>query len=237
MTNTEANSNTVRAAARDLIFVLGTLFTVKAVLLSFDGLWTYAGPVALIASLGVATLCLRAANENWADIGLKRPKSLVRTLLWALAIMVITIVLGQLVEGLMSSSGLVENSDAMEIDARYRDRFSNIPGNFPVYIYWVTIAWVIGGFTEELLFRGILLSRFEKLFSKAPFAIGIAIILQAILFGQQHLYYQGIGGALATGSIALVSGIFYVFLKRNIWPLTLSHGLANTLGLTLLYLS
>jgi membrane protease YdiL (CAAX protease family) len=33
----------------------------------------------------------------------------------------------------------------------------------------------------------------------------------------------------------LVSGILYLLFKRNLWPLTLSHGLVNTIGLTLIY--
>ena len=111
-----------------------------------------------------------------------------------------------------------------------------MPGNLPAYLFWLGIAWVIGGFTEEVLFRGMLISRFEKLFTFAPFGVFFAIVMQAIIFGQQHFYYQGLNGALATGAIALVSGLFYFLLKRNLWPLMLSHGLANTLGLTLIYL-
>lgn len=63
----------------------------------------------------------------------------------------------------------------------------------------------------------------------------MAIVCQSVGFGQQHLYYQGWAGAVATGATALISGVFYVVLKRNLWPLILSHGLANTLGLTLIF--
>jgi membrane protease YdiL (CAAX protease family) len=57
-----------------------------------------------------------------------------------------------------------------------------------------------------------------------------------ILFGQQQMYYQGLAGALATGTQAAISGLLYLFSRRNLWPLILSHGLANTLGMTMLYL-
>jgi len=228
-------SNSARIAISDLVFVLGTLFAVKTVLLKFDALWTYAGPIALLASLGVATVCLRLNNEGWGDLGLRRPKSILVALLWTVGILVVTMALGIVIESVVASTITPPDGAASEIDQRYANRFADVPGNLPVYLYWLAISWIIGGFTEELLFRGMLISRFERVFSFAPFAVIIAVILQAVIFGQQHLYYQGIGGALATGAIAFVSGGFYLLLKRNLWPLTLSHGLANTIGLTLLY--
>ncbi len=231
----KAPSNSARIAVSDLVFVLGTLIIVKAIVLRIESLWTYAGPIALLASLGVATLCLRSNNEGWSDLGLKRPKSIRAAFLWTVGILVVTMALGIVVESVVTAMLSPADGVASEVDQRYANRFANVPGNLPVYLYWLAVSWVIGGFTEELLFRGMLISRFERLFSFLPFAVFIAVILQAIIFGQQHLYYQGIGGALATGAIAFVSGIFYLLLKRNIWPLTLSHGLANTIGLTLLY--
>ena len=116
------------------------------------------------------------------------------------------------------------------------NRFKNVPGNFPAYFYWLIISWVIGGFTEELLFRGFLINRFEKVLVKIPFAIAFAVIFQAIIFGQQHMYYQGWVGFVATGVIGLTSGLIYIFCKRRLLPLIISHGLANTLGMTLMYM-
>ena len=81
-----------------------------------------------------------------------------------------------------------------------------------------------------------MIQRFEKLYQKLPFAIGLAVLTQALIFGQQHYYYQGLIGVCATGTIGLFSGMIYVLGKRKLWPLILSHGLANTLGMTMLFL-
>ncbi|MEM8814924.1 MAG: CPBP family intramembrane glutamic endopeptidase [Pseudomonadota bacterium] len=179
---------------------------------------------------------MRLGNEKWGSIGLKRPESIPKMLLWTAAVFVVTLSAGFVVESVVPSLvGMVEGP-LPSVDERYQNRFANLPGNLLVYLQWVAIAWIVGGFTEELLFRGFLISRFEQLCSGVPFAVVIAIVLQAILFGHQHFYYQGLAGALATGLIALVSGLFYILLKRNIWPLILSHGLANTLGFTLIFL-
>ncbi len=224
-------SPSAQAAASDLMFVLGTLFAVKWALLQFDQLWTYAGPISLVASVFVASWRLMRNHESWADLGLRKPVSLSRTLGWSLLALIVTIAAGIAIEAAITAAGVAGN----EIDPRFSQRFVNLPGNTPVFVYWVVVSWVVGGFVEEMLFRGMLISRLERLLSGGGLAVAMAVILQSAVFGQQHFYYQGWAGALATGGIALVSGVFYLLLKRNLWALILSHGAANTIGLTLIY--
>lgn len=224
------SANPGSGPALDLLFVLGTLFAIKSALLQFDILWTYAGPISLIASLTIATWCLHKNGESWGHLGLKRPARLTRMLAWSLVVLVITLAAGIAIETALSSFGIDE-----KIDPRYGGRFADLPGNAPVFLYWIGVSWLVGAFVEEMLFRGMLISRFERLLSGSPFALPTAVILQSAVFGQQHFYYQGWSGALATGGIALLSGLFYVLLKRNLWALILSHGAANMIGLTLIY--
>lgn len=228
----DGQRGTVRAAAVDLLLVLATLLAVKAAMLGIDALWTYAGPVSLLAAVLVAHWRLRANGEGWGDLGLRRPARPGRMAMWAAVLLIVTIAAGIAIESLIPS---ITGIDTNAIDPRYAGRFAAVPGSLPHYLYWMIISWVIGAFAEEMLFRGMLVSRFERLFAGWPTPVVIAVILQAVLFGQQHLYYQGLNGALATGGIALISGIFYMLLKRTLWPLILSHGLANSIGLTLLY--
>lgn len=224
-------SRSAQAAALDLMFVLGTLFVVKWTLLQFDQLWTYAGPASLVASVVVASWRLMRNRESWADLGLRKPVSLSRLLGWSLLALIVTMAAGIAIEAAITSAGII----GAEIDPRYSRRFAGLPGNTPMFAYWVAVSWVVGGFVEEMLFRGMLISRFERLLSGGALAVAMAVILQSVIFGQQHFYYQGWAGALATGGIAFISGIFYILLKRNLWALILSHGAANTIGLTLIY--
>ncbi len=221
-----------RKAAFDLALVLGTLFIVKSVLLRFDAFWTYAGPISLLASVAVATVCLRRNRERWADLGLKRPTSISKMLGWSIVALVVTMAAGVVIEIAISSVG-IERS--VGVDPRYASRFAALPGNTGLFAYWVSVSWVVGAFAEEMLFRAMLFTRFERLFSGTAYPVLIAVALQAIVFGQQHFYYQGWSGALATGGIALISGALYLRLKRSLWPLIISHGLANTIGMTLIY--
>ena len=216
----------------DLVLIIGTLMAVKTALLQFDSLWTYAGPISLLAAFGVASLCLYRNKERWANLGLRAPSSYPKIVGWAFVALIVTMVAGVLVN-LAIGAVLVDPSAG--IDPRYGDRFADLPGNTPVFLYWVAVSWIIGAFVEEMLFRAMLISRFERLFRRSTYASIIAVIMQALLFGQQHYYYQGLNGALATGAIALISGAFFIGLKRNLWPLILSHGAANMIGLTLIY--
>ena len=219
-------------AAIDVGLVLGTLLTLKYALLSVEALWTYAGPISLLSALAVANWRLRQGGESWADLGLERPQSWRKTVVWTLAALILTTAAGILFETFVSAA---LGDAATRAEPGNIGRFTDLPGNTVAFIYWLAVAWIIGGFSEEMLFRGLLITRLETLFAHFPFGLIIAIILPALLFGQQHFYYQGIGGAFATGGVALVSGILYLLFRRNLWPMILSHGLANTVGLTLIY--
>lgn len=157
-------------------------------------------------------------------------------MLWTLIAVFLTMGVGIVAESLFA--GLIGAPDeaTQAIDARYQGRFDSLQGNLALYLFWLAMAWVIGAFTEELIFRGVLFPKFEQAFAGLPLATLFAILCQAVLFGQGHYYYQGLAGWVANGTIAIVSGILFLIFRRNLWPLMVSHGLSNTLGLTLLYL-
>jgi len=236
----ENSENTVkrgpRSALFDLVAIVGALLVLKSLLLRSEAVWIYAGPISLLAALGVATWCLHRRGETWRSVGLTRPDSLWRAGLWTFVALIVTIAAGLLVEGAVASVIAPADEVTQATGARYQGRFADLLGNLPVYLFWLATAWIVGGFTEEMLFRGILLSRIERLCHGVPLAAVFAVAGQALLFGQQHYYYQGLQGLVATGVIGAVSGALYYAFGRNLWPLLLSHGISNSIGLTLMYL-
>ncbi|MGJ8563869.1 MAG: CPBP family intramembrane glutamic endopeptidase [Alphaproteobacteria bacterium] len=236
MTSSPSTHVIRRSALLDITLIIGVLVILKSLLLNVNAIWSFAGPVSLLVSLAVATWCLWRRRESWVSLGLSRPKSIGWILLWTVGALIVTMGVGILADSLTISLLDAPSEAVQAIDSRYQGRFDSVRGNPQVYLYWLVVAWVIGGFAEEMLFRGALLTRFEALFSGAPYAAIIAVICQAILFGHQHLYYQGVAGWVATGAIGLVSGLLYLAFDRNLWPLVLSHGVSNTIGLTLIYL-
>lgn len=235
MTNSENLSINVKQAAQDLALVLLTLFVLKNLLLQFEAMWTFAGPISLLSALAVATWRLKARGDSWASLGLIHSSSHWKLALWAIVALVLTTVAGGLA-GSVATDFLPASQVSDQASNFTKNRFANVPGNLPIYFYWLLVSWIIGGFTEELLFRGFLVNRFEKLFSKVPVSVVLAVVIQALIFGQQHMYYQGVIGLVETGTIGLVAGAIYIFCGRRLWPLIISHGLINTLGMTMIYL-
>ncbi len=233
MTNNK-NDKTVnnKTAAIDFLWVLTTLLCVKWMLLKIPGLWTFAGPIALLTALAVATWRLKLNHESWHSLGLFKIQSKRYLLIWSLIALVVTIgagiVVGSIVNAIMANP---EEAAGMAGE----NRFANVPGNWPVYLYWLMVSWVIGGFTEEMLFRGFFILRIKKALDKTAYSTAAAIIIQAVIFGQQHYYYQGIRGFFETTIIAMISGLIFIKCKRTLWPLIISHGLANTIGMTLIF--
>lgn len=111
--------------------------------------------------------------------------------------------------------------------------FELIKGNLTLLINSYFIAWIIGGFFEEIIFRGFLINSISNLFPKKVGYI-IAIFLSLIIFGYLHSY-QGISGQILTGATGLLLSVLYLKFNKNIWLCILTHGFLNTISLTALY--
>ncbi len=127
---------------------------------------------------------------------------------------------------------VIETITASKIDL---SGFESLRGNLPNYLIWILFGWVIGGFIEEILFRGFLIPRISQFFRNALLGNWTAILLTSGIFGFSHLY-QGWAGVISTGWIAILFGIIFIRSGGNLWTTILTHGFVNFTGLTLIYL-
>lgn len=88
---------------------------------------------------------------------------------------------------------------------------------------WIGVGWIHGGFCEELLYRGFLLSRFEMLFGKRWWGTTLAVVLLVVFFGLGHAY-QGVTGIILTAITSLVFWGVYFLSRRNLWASVIAHG-------------
>ena len=109
-----------------------------------------------------------------------------------------------------------------------------IRGNTSAFLLWVAIGWIVGGFIEEMLFRGFLLTRVSQLFANPRAGLVVGVVAQALLFGALHLY-AGAFAFIFASTLALSSGVFYLLLGRNLWPLIAVHGAWNTVAMWGIY--
>ena len=170
---------------------------------------------------------LRKRGERWASLGLARPRSWIAAIAGAVALYLVNMALSEWV--VPAIADIFKPLPQVSFMAYVR-------GNLGGFALWVTIGWIVGGFIEECLFRGFLLTRVSQLFANPAAGIAIAIVAQAVLFGSLHLY----GGAFAfihATVFAIANGIFYVLLGRNLWPLIAVHGLWNSIAMWIVYSS
>ena len=178
-----------------------------------------------VAGFLLAWYLLHAAGERWSALGLARPRNLALALVFTFALYAVIH---------LASVHVVPHLARAFSAAPSPPFLAYIRGNTVAFVGWVAIAWIVGGLVEELLFRGFLLDRISALAGRGMPGLACGVAGQAVLFGLLHLY-QGAFGFVFAGFFALIYGIAYLLLGRNLWPLILVHGAWNTVAITGLY--
>jgi membrane protease YdiL (CAAX protease family) len=184
------------------------------------------GSWAMGCSFLVASWRLQRAGLGWRDVGLRRPGHVGIALAWVAGLYLASAVLKLLVvDPLATAAGW----PAMNLSP-----FAHLPGNAAVLARSLLLAWVSAALGEELVFRGFLLTRLEKLFGGGGIATAMAVMGQALLFGAAH-WPLGLRAVTTAGLIGVLYGTAYRYNGRNLVPLMVAHGLTDTLSLVAIY--
>ncbi len=98
----------------------------------------------------------------------------------------------------------------------------------------LVVSWVLAASLEEIIFRGFLVNEIASWFLDDLTGIILAILFSSIIFGLAHTY-QGASGVLSTGIVGILLGTIFILGGYNIWLVIFTHGVIDTIGLTLLY--
>ncbi|QZD90341.1 CPBP family intramembrane metalloprotease [Qipengyuania aurantiaca] len=102
------------------------------------------------------------------------------------------------------------------------------------FILWIVlVALFAAGLGEELIYRGFLMDRLNRLQGLAGKAWPI-ILIQGVLFGLPHAY-QGLGGVIITGVVGIGLGWLRYNRKGNLWALVLAHMAVDVIMMSLSY--
>jgi uncharacterized protein len=96
----------------------------------------------------------------------------------------------------------------------------------------IVMAWIFGGFLEELIFRGIALQWVEARVSAwlaLPLAAAVAVCVAAVGAGAIHMY-QGLRAAIIVTQLSVLFGVLFVVSGHNLWAVMLCHGLYDTIA-------
>ena len=219
-----------RDAAIDLLIVLAAI----AVAWQLSRLFLYPAlgvpdnaPIILrpITGFFVAWWVLHWRGQRWNTLGLRMPTQWWRVLIGAVALYLANVAL--------SRWAVPALADLLQ-PQQQPSFLGYIRGNLAAFLGWLAIGWVVGGFFEECLFRGFLLTRVAELCGPGWIGLAAGIVVQALLFGSMHLYAGGFAFVFAA-LFALANGVFYLLVGRNLWPLIVVHGVWNTSGIWGIY--
>ncbi len=210
----------------DVILYLTIMFVVREIYFS-ELPFIANGLMWSLSTLIIASWRMKVRNITWRDLGLRKPKSLLKTALITIGILIaipISIIAFQQLQGLIPINLSPDTSSQEAVS-----KFGNLKENWTLFLTIIPFI-LLQSSLEELLDRGFLINWFEKVFSKTSFATTIAVLLQAMIFGFRHSYDIS-ERSITVGIIGLIMGVAYVKFGRNLWPLIIAHCILNTLSM------
>jgi len=167
-------------------------------------------------------ISIRLRNGGWKAVGLRKPKSWRKTILWGAAVGVLVIVLGEL-------ANMVGES-VWHAAAKRSSVIENTRASWKTALVSLGLVWTFAAFGEEMGYRGYLLTRAAEAGNRSKLAYAVALLASSILFGYGH-YYKGPPGILQSTVSGLILGGAYLFSRRNLWIPILAHGCADTIAI------
>lgn len=180
-----------------------------------------------LTTLVVATWRMRVRNVSWKELGLRKPKNLLKTFgvsILILVAVVLSILAFEMIKDFLPFSLAPDVSSE-----NASSKFGNLKGDWVLFLSIMPMV-LLESMLEELLDRGFLMNWIERLFSSTTFATIIAVLLQAAIFGFRHSYDFS-ARSITVGIIGLIMGIAYIKFGRNLWSLIIAHCMLNTLSM------
>ena len=178
-------------------------------------------------AIAIAAVVIGRKQGSVTDVGFKRPDSWLRVLGTTLAFGFVYQLLS-----LVIIEPLLARVTGAAVDISI---FDGVRSNFRGFLVLLAIGWVVGGFLEELTFRGFVAGRIYWLFGSSTAAAWTGVTIAAIVFGLAHAY-QGVSGMILTVLTGFILGVIFIFSRFNLWYAILSHGFMNTAGIVAIYL-
>lgn len=169
----------------------------------------------------IGWISLRVRDGGWKAVGLRKPASWSKTVLWALLAAALIVVLADVVVGPIAEKflGAQHGSKALQ---------TSTP-NLLWALRSLALVWTFAAFGEEMGYRGYLMTRASDVGDRSAIAYLAALIVVSILFGYGH-YYKGPAGVIASTASGLVLGGAYLLSRRNLWVAILAHGFRDTIA-------
>jgi len=210
----------------DLVIYLAAMFLIREVYVPKVG-FIANGLFWSLTTLIVASWRMKVRGVTWKDLGLRKPKNLLKTV--GISVLIFVVVLISLITFEIVKDSLPFSIAANTSAETAISKFGALKDNWPHFFLIIPFI-LLESMLEELLDRGFLMNWLERLFSKTSFATVLAVLLQAAIFGFRHSYDLS-ARSITVAIIGLIMGIAYIKFGRNLWPLIIAHCLLNTMSM------
>jgi hypothetical protein len=173
-------------------------------------------------------ISLRLRNGGWQYAGLRRPQSWWKTVAVAMAAAAILLLGSELVVQPLVHRIWPEPEHVSNV-------IKSGALSWRQAMVSLVVVWTFAAFGEELSYRGYLLTRAADVLGRSSLAYWTAMILVSLLFGFGH-YYKGPSGVLDSAYSGLVLGATYLLVGRNLWAPVLTHGIADTVAVFVVFM-
>ena len=178
-----------------------------------------------VVCLAVIIFYLKKRKKSLRDLGLKRNGLTGQTFLVGISSAVLWIAFNKWIYHFF-----IAHFFKVERYTEYdfiRNKLTNL-------IITIIAAWIVGGFYEEIAFRGFIQAAIRDWIKKARYSFWLSGVLTSVLFGLYH-WQQGIFGIIASA----LGGLLWTFLlwryKGNLWYPIISHAVYDTIALIMIY--
>lgn len=181
------------------------------------------GVTVAILGAGLVLLWRKLTKATFKSLGLFKPSNLTKTIL--IGIVTGIIIKFIFISLVMPSIGYVSGST---------NTFDFLKGNLTNALLFSIYVIVVGGFSEEIIFRGFYFSQFERWFGTGLILKIVMILTGSLIFGIPHIY-QGGFGVLQSMMVGSIYGAMYLLNNKNIWMVMISHAVFDLFSIYIVY--
>jgi membrane protease YdiL (CAAX protease family) len=171
-------------------------------------------------------ISIRLRDGGWKMVGLRKPDSWRKTILWGVLAGILIIAAGQLADF---------------VGARIWHQAATGPAvlkeakaSWKAALLGVGLVWTFAAFGEEMGYRGYLMTRAADVGNRSKLAYLVALFASSVLFGYGH-FYKGPPGILQSTVSGLILGGAYLLSGRNLWVSIVAHGCADTIAIAAVF--
>ena len=169
---------------------------------------------------------IRLRDGGWKMVGLRKPDSWRKTILWGVLAGILIIAAGQLADFVGAKIWhQAANGPAVIKEAK---------ASWKAALLALGLVWTFAAFGEEMGYRGYLMTRAADVGNRSRLAYLVALLASSVLFGYGH-YYKGPAGILQSTVSGLILGGAYLLSGRNLWVSIMAHGCADTIAIAAVF--